>query len=433
MKNKTYYIFILIIFFTFTNYLLPSKNIYNIWLSKTKAYFLETTETTQKSSKNTNSNHTLDPQKFDYRKLKKNNLIYKYKLKKQNIKKKDANTPIYVGLTFDDYSNYIEDITETLNTYNQSGTYYLLGHRLDENIDFLNDLVGRISFDHIQLENHSYYHDHFPEITESEKTTNITRNSTLINNIFNRNTHYFRPPYLDFDLETVNVADSLNHNIADFDLDSTDWIEENTSEEIVNHVINNVKNYDTIVMHLTEKTATYLPDILNYFANNNIIALKTDELRTKLGNNLALQFNRWGIFTSKRNVINIEQKNNAILISYILYDIQGAGVFYEINSLQRFWKNKKQISFKIKGQNTNNKIYIYIPDTGDERFVTSYLDNFSGWKTLTIPLSSFKQSNGWQPDYATLDNVFDLEYIDHIIFVPKFGAGVIEIKKIHIK
>lgn len=100
------------------------------------------------------------------------------------------------------------------------------------------------------------------------------------------------------------------------------------------------------------------------------------------------------------------------------------------------WQGFSSIGFRFYGGNTGNVIRFTISDNGAtassaEGFEYSFTDNFTGWKSFTIPWSSFTRSS-WQPAGAPNDG-FNRNQIWGFGFSPaQAGAGSFRVDQIEL-
>ena len=91
----------------------------------------------------------------------------------------------------------------------------------------------------------------------------------------------------------------------------------------------------------------------------------------------------------------------------------GYGGVQQAFSTMQNWSRYTQIGFMFYGGNTGHTIRLELMDnhaagsTSDtsERFEYLFTDNFSGWKTIRVPWSSFARRTSWQPAGAPTDGL----------------------------
>ena len=103
------------------------------------------------------------------------------------------------------------------------------------------------------------------------------------------------------------------------------------------------------------------------------------------------------------------------------------------------WSAYDGFSFQFDGSNTGNPIRLELlgersacsPADTSERFVYQFKDNFTGWKTFTLPWNAFTRRSDWQPDGAP-NNDLDLTQIWGFNLSPIAGSGSFQISDIQL-
>lgn len=104
------------------------------------------------------------------------------------------------------------------------------------------------------------------------------------------------------------------------------------------------------------------------------------------------------------------------------------------------WSTYDSFSFQFFGTNSGNTIRLELLDdrapgsNGDtsERYVYQFSDNFSGWKTFTLPWSTFTRRTDWQPNGAP-DNGLTLSQMWGFDFSPIMGSGSFQLDQIQLE
>jgi endoglucanase len=110
----------------------------------------------------------------------------------------------------------------------------------------------------------------------------------------------------------------------------------------------------------------------------------------------------------------------------------GYGGVSKTFSTPQDWTAYTTFEVVFYGSNSGNTIVYEISDNGGERFVYSFTDNFSGWKTMSIPFSSFTRRTDWQPSGAPNDG-FTLTGVEGYAIYPKSGASSFKLDDIKLK
>jgi cellulase (glycosyl hydrolase family 5)/carbohydrate binding protein with CBM11 domain len=148
---------------------------------------------------------------------------------------------------------------------------------------------------------------------------------------------------------------------------------------------------------------------------------------------------RWSTFHDANSNISIglvspgNVGNFAMNVVYNVTSGGWAGVQQLFASPQN-WTGFDQFSFRFFGNNTGHVIRLELLDdrasgsTTDtsERYEYRFTDNFSGWKTFSLPWSSFTRRTDWQPSGAP-NNGLTLSQVWGYNFSPLSGSGSFEL------
>ena len=123
-----------------------------------------------------------------------------------------------------------------------------------------------------------------------------------------------------------------------------------------------------------------------------------------------------------KNTATKTQGNYALQVDY---NQASGGVQQWFQHYFADWHYDTGVKMDIFGQNTGRRLQFEIEDTADERYDYGFLDNFTGWKTIVMPFSSFTRSTVYQPDGAPNDGL-DRQDVNAINFqVLDTGAGTL--------
>lgn len=81
------------------------------------------------------------------------------------------------------------------------------------------------------------------------------------------------------------------------------------------------------------------------------------------------------------------------------------------------WTGGTALTLSISGLATSHRLIVQLYDAGGERWETSVVVDFSGWRDLSLPLSSFRAAT-WQPASAQRNGVLDVAGIRGIALIP---------------
>jgi Glycosyl hydrolases family 8/Carbohydrate binding domain (family 11) len=87
------------------------------------------------------------------------------------------------------------------------------------------------------------------------------------------------------------------------------------------------------------------------------------------------------------------------------------------------WSGYRALEFWIKGSGTGNTIDVEIEDADGELFDHAFVDDFTGWRFASVPLTTagFPRRTDWQP--VTVNNGLTLTNVKILRFRPLGGSG----------
>jgi peptidoglycan/xylan/chitin deacetylase (PgdA/CDA1 family) len=335
-----------------------------------------------------------------------------------------APEPTYIALTFDDSSDKTDEITRLLNAYNQKATLFLKGDFITyKNLDTLRKYALN---NLIEIGNHSQTHPYLTSLSESKQKVEIKNNQELLQKKFKKPSTYFRPPYGDYNFQTIRAAKATNQQMILWDSGSDDWVEGITKTEILNKFILNVKNNHVLILHLDQLTYETLPEIFSYLAQSNIHSLTLSELKTRLGNTLEITSDRFHSFSEPGNLINLNFDQHNLQGEYTLNKIRGAELIYHLHPLQRDWSDINNLIITYQGSSNSNQLSIILTDASEEKWIYSWIDADPEKKDLIIPLNQFNLYE-YQKESAIRNELLDKYYIEYFNIVPYLGNGELKI------
>lgn len=159
-------------------------------------------------------------------------------IKKKNVSIDDK----VVALTFDDGpSKYTSKILDVLKKYDASGTFFLIGNK----VDFYSDVLRRMLNEGSEIGNHSYDHKLLTRLSKGEFEEEINKTQEAIKKITGFTPTLFRPTYGGY-TDTLKGYTDLRFVL--WDVDSRDW-QVKSKDKILKNVLPNVKSGSIILMH----------------------------------------------------------------------------------------------------------------------------------------------------------------------------------------
>lgn len=205
--------------------------------------------------------------------------------RKQIVKFSKENENVYingpdkkmVALTFDDGPD--ETITpaviDILNNYNVKGNFFFLGSEVERHPDVVQKAYEK---GHLVL-SHSYHHVELSKLAKKEIQSEFERAEQAIEAVTGKRPAMLRPPFGDTDEMVAGVAQEMGYSLIIWSIDTLDWSQKEAAN-IVNNVVENVRNGDIILMHTDNdkiETKKALPLIIEALQEMNfdIVDLET--------------------------------------------------------------------------------------------------------------------------------------------------------------
>ena len=163
-----------------------------------------------------------------------------------------------IAITFDDGPdpNVTPQILEVLKKYNAKATFFVIGNKLDNNIELLQEIITQGH----KLGNHSFTHSYYFDFFSTKKVkAEIEKTNIIIEQITGEKSIYFRPP---FGLTNPNIARAIKKNkmiSIGWSIRSLDTVKD---EQTVLKRLSKVKAGDIILFHDTKINT---PKILDKF------------------------------------------------------------------------------------------------------------------------------------------------------------------------
>ncbi len=132
-------------------------------------------------------------------------------------------------LTFDDGPHENTKLyLEVLEKNNVSGAFFINGLSVYRNNKY-NDVKKLMVNGHI-VGSHGFAHAAMEKLNDFNKNRELTDNEFIFRQIFNKRPLYYRPPYFSYDASIVNMVNNFGYDIVTSNLNTDDWMEDNTAE-----------------------------------------------------------------------------------------------------------------------------------------------------------------------------------------------------------
>lgn len=175
----------------------------------------------------------------------------------------------YVSLMINVYwgTEYIDDILDTLNTYDVKCTFFVGGTWAEKEQEMLKKIYNNGH----EIANHGYFHKDQDKLDYDGNYSEINTNHKLIKSLLNVEMNLFAPPSGAYNNTTLQVANDLGYKTIMWTKDTIDWRDKD-ADLIYTRATKNIKAGDLILMHPTACTLEALPKILDYYNSVDLIA-----------------------------------------------------------------------------------------------------------------------------------------------------------------
>ena len=181
----------------------------------------------------------------------------------------DRRLPIYcvetekkqIAISFDAAwgNDDTEQLINILDEYNVPATFFVVGAWVDKYPESVKQLFDAGH----QIQNHSNTHPHMPNLSTEQMANELTSCNEKIAAITGVTPALFRPPYGDYDNNTITTTESAQMYCIQWSVDSLDWKDNATPDSICKRVVSKVKNGSIVLFHNdAEHTPEALPTIL---------------------------------------------------------------------------------------------------------------------------------------------------------------------------
>ncbi len=152
-----------------------------------------------------------------------------------------------VALTFDDgplppYTNQILDVLEK---YQSQATFFAIGKSIEKYPELVRMIVEKGS----EMGNHSYSHQSMWFKPNEFLKLEIAKTDAILYQLGATGTIHFRPPWGRRLFGLPLLISQMQKKLIMWDIDSKDYFDELSAEEIANHVIQSIRPGAIVVMH----------------------------------------------------------------------------------------------------------------------------------------------------------------------------------------
>ncbi|MBQ9314047.1 MAG: polysaccharide deacetylase family protein [Clostridia bacterium] len=166
-----------------------------------------------------------------------------------------------VAITFDCAwgADDIPSIINTLESNDVVATFFTVGTWVDK----FPNAVKNLSESGMEIGNHSNSHAHVNKMSYGENLEDMTKCNDKIEKITGKEVKFYRGPYGEYNNTVISVANELNMNVIQWDVDTLDY-EGKSVEEMCERIKKKIRNGSIILMHNdTKHTAEGLQQIID--------------------------------------------------------------------------------------------------------------------------------------------------------------------------
>lgn len=168
-------------------------------------------------------------------------------------------------MTFDDGpGRYTEDILDILEEASVPAVFFWQSRLLH----YKRPWKKTLEYGH-KIGSHSHLHVNLAEKPLEIQRKQIKTSVELFEHITGQKPHFFRPPYGQFNEDTIQAAAELDMQVVLWNVASLDWQLKKDPEKIVENVMSAVKPGCIILLHEFEQTASVLEELIHRLKREN--------------------------------------------------------------------------------------------------------------------------------------------------------------------
>ncbi len=141
-------------------------------------------------------------------------------------------------------AEYTPEILDILEEHQLSITFFFGNHWLEEYPELAREIDARGH----EIGNHTATHPHLSQLSSQEIKEELLSNEALITELTNKRPRFFRPPFGDYSDSVIRVAEELEYQTIQWNIDSLDW-KNPGADFIVRRIMDQVAAGDIILMH----------------------------------------------------------------------------------------------------------------------------------------------------------------------------------------
>lgn len=166
----------------------------------------------------------------------------------------------------------VYQILDTLDEYSAKVTFFIGGSWADDNVECLKEIVNRGH----ELGNHGYFHKDHDKLSYADNKNEIVRCNQFVALATGVTPTLFAPPSGAYDEATLSVCKALQMKVILWTRDTIDWRDKDASLTYT-RATKNIRGGEFVLMHPMPATAAALPNILKYYASQNLRCVTVSE------------------------------------------------------------------------------------------------------------------------------------------------------------
>lgn len=169
----------------------------------------------------------------------------------------------------------IDHILEILDNYNVKATFFVLGTWADVNTEEL----LKIHYAGHEIGNHSYSHKLPSKSTSTQLKEEIEKCNQIIEDVIGIKPVLYRAPSGDNTENVIKIAENMGMYNIKWSVDSIDWREDMTENDIYNRIIDRTESGSILLFHNdTKYICSVLPKIIETLQKQNYKFVKVSDL-----------------------------------------------------------------------------------------------------------------------------------------------------------
>lgn len=178
---------------------------------------------------------------------------------------KENSKPIYqvdtdekkVAISFDACwgAEKTDEILKILDENSVKATFFLVNIWLEDYPDKAKEVAKRGH----EIALHSTTHPHFTHLSKEEMKEELTANKEMVKKVTGYDAKLFRPPFGDYNNEVIKTAKGLGLTTIQWSVDSLDWKENLSAQEITKRITERLQKGAIILMH---NDGQYTPEVI---------------------------------------------------------------------------------------------------------------------------------------------------------------------------